>query len=486
MLPAKRRRTTRHSLLSPQLPSIWLDLLPSDVCDLIAYNISCGSQNDTAFNLALTSPTQCRSVVNSLSNTFQINSTFSHYPPEDWLVEQRWAKLFLPHIVRLDVRAYSREQYYACELLSAPTLETARILGEYRLLRSLLGSQVSELEIRACASTSAQLLCEVVAGLPLRKLTIICDAQDPAKCFYKNLSRAAGRAPSLTYSCPRVEQLGVGCQCTTAQHSLWTFVRNFSRIKELSIHNTCATGIHVFSNLCSFRMIKMQQHCEFPQCIRNLISEWTVVTSPTKAWNGTHVFSLKHCPKLSKLYLNLVEGAEKALRDVVLTLPSLSELSLSWEPKDHSNALASSTFGAILEAVRVAPNLSVLRLINVAIYLGELHEILKYMGPRLIRLETTLIDQAEHMPLRLASILETISKLNHRLQVLDVDIWFCDGGGSLARGELEVLHFWINYNLKKLQRCACIQNMTSLMDNVDSYFRDCYAHDDYDELIFDW
>lgn len=340
--------------------------------------------------------------------------------------------------------------------------------------------------VRASASTSSQLLCEVVADLPLRKLTIICEARDPAKCFYKNLNSAARRARSLADVCPRVEQLGVGCRCTTAQHNLWTLVRDFCRINELCVHNTCATEIPVLSNLRSFRMTEMMHHREFPQCVRDLISEWTVVLSPRLAWSETQMFSLKHCLKLSKLHLNLIEGAEKALRDVILTLPSLSELSLSWEPKDSCVVPASSAHGAILDAVRAAPNLTVLRLINVVMALDELNEVLRCMGPRLTKLETGLMDQAEHMATRLASILETIVNLNHGLQMLDVDILFCDGGGTLARGELEMLHFWIRYNLKKLQRCANIMNMVSLMESVDSYFRECYEHDDYYDGIFDW
>lgn len=406
---------------------VWLDTLPSDVCERIAAHVSAGLQTVDALCLAEVSPRQRIAVLHALTHKFEQSNE-----PGARDYNDRWARIFAAetHELRFfpDVR---RLQYQDCaeslRLFQAPVLRKASVWDDpLVLLAAAKSKSLRQLQLFLTHQSPPELICNTLSSLNLERLSIHCwcsfaEERCPLSCFHVDKAHA-NYLPSL---CPRLVSLEVDCDCLGDDDPFQTMLPAMPLLRDVKLRVIQKSTVPFLRRLDS---VQVYDVCHQHYALENALVVGNSVTeiSSWACFDGDAIFSLACFPRLTVLRCSVSEEAAYVFAGVADTLTALQVLDLRWhtvtEIKRHDNAipLADAESGVLLNVVQTLPNLIELHLTCVRISLSELCGVLQRIGPRLEKFGTDISGQEERPMDRLERLLHCASQNNRSLRRLHI------------------------------------------------------------------
>lgn len=444
----------------------WLDLLSPDICTHIASYVSRGTPHCDLLHLSQVSPFQSSAVTSVLSNKLQLSE---YSTSSSWSVGElsHWVQLVAPSLTELrlldcprDLRV-RRDMLKAVSglLVTAPQLRKATLPNEPALLAAL--SKVPNLEeLTVCVQHEGQFhpwvsaLWRKKTTLSITKLILECRVS--MSCPFRIVSNQSSLAVAITASCPSLSsfELVCSCPCSSSPTPTQRLLSLLPSLRGTRIRGELSPGalakLHDMESVCV-------QYSDFSYS--QAVALGATVTSLT--WTGIHalepgsfldtgqVAALAGCTRMEKLCLSLQGGAESALADVVRQMPALRVLRVITEPSvecghmlrrndevygegQHVMCFQDATREAFLTAVKAAPRLTELHLLDVRVAADELIDMLRSVGERLEAFSTSICGQEDGPFYRLEKLLHAAVKYNSSIRKfccgpIDVDVIDYDG-----------------------------------------------------------
>lgn len=418
---ARNSPALKNSLSNVRRLCIW-DIIPKDVDVTVAKHIST-SCYDNALMFAKQSTRQGQAMAEALEYRLVLNDVYK----EDM---KDWISIFGNATRHLDI-SHLRETPLPSNFRDLPRLKKADIIGiksHYNVVQS--SPRLSTLRVVLDKDAVWDDLVEVCKTLPLEELCLDCGLND--YCCRQSVS--IDQLFCLADACPNVTKLDMKCSCEHTK-SFWPMVVSFKSLKHLKLYGKIEHEAMDF-----LRRLQEVEFCEQNIPIRHIFpisQNITTVTQLRRARIDT-VLHLEHFPRLRRLRLAMVDGAEEVLPKVI---EKVEVLDLSWGYDDFYDGEEDIEYGDgsmdfDMDVINLyQPNPKVIEeILHSAQYLRELHlrravvkielleKIIMTIGRRLEKLSIHMDGQDEQPAIRLTRILLALAKHSphiKRLALLD-------------------------------------------------------------------
>lgn len=420
---------------------MWLDLLPSEVCERIAAHVSRGTQTTSALSLAEASATMRTAVISALGQKVLL---FSEGADD---LSGRWMQ-FTPYVKHLEFGATTYTiarsavktsngkkrcvSEWDNELLSkSDRLETVDFWVEPSILRALTGLRsLRKLTIKSAGSYYGDLLFQMLASLDTRDITFRCEARNAEQCLLSNMKYFNDNHNAFAESCPNLEILDIFCACMQWGHQVAQMSQCVPRI--FAIFPACKSlrylklrsypPQNVMQNVCAIPSVE-PPYDERAYHLAMKLGNAVTSLGCNRYLDSNEVDRLSVCQRLVALDICIREGTEDVLPKLAQELPFLRclkvQMELRCDTRNRRFSFSEMRPGSMLQTVRSAHHLDTLHIVDIRISTSELQAILIHCGIRLRDFLTSISDQEEPALQRLETLLYTASVHNNELRSLN-------------------------------------------------------------------
>lgn len=426
--------------------SLWLDKLPSEVCDRIMLFACRSEQCATALSLAKLSAMWRGKVRSMLNHHLELRL----HDSEDASTRRDWISVCAGDIETacLVDPVFAPDDETVLIVFSSPKLRLVRILGYPNCLTALeYASSVRVAHIVFREKVSERQLLYALTNIRLEKLELYCRPKAEAVCLFQEELFRAGSI-SIKECCPNLTSLKVTCGCSRNSLSkFWNVLLKLSILREVTIDgNLCCKPyygpydggnlakspipVHAKEFLAGMESVRLHGLRVFRRRFVEFGSAVTEIVANTELgdnrFTNEQLSLLPMHTRLRKLHADIPRGGEEIIEKVVHKTPELQSLGLWWGrypcrgSHGYARAYPDASPGVLLRIVRAMPQLSELRLGQVRIPLSEVTAIMSSGGPRLRALEMPILQQEESPCIRLEHLLCTSALHNRALRTLYV------------------------------------------------------------------
>lgn len=343
----------------------------------------------------------------------------------------RWAAIFA-HSIR-SIKTGCDLAYFdgVIHLLKAPTLRVACIPNKSDYLESISrAAGLQSLSVEFSDYSPVHFLLNALKRLNLVELRLKCSHS----CLFKHLFPTREAWFELATLCPNVSVLEINCICSADQVELSQFINKFRNLRQLTFNRPVANRTVDFLRI--LQSVSLRHVCNGGLTMREQLQLAAKIKGPVVAIESSYfpmhskdslinddlVALLATCPRLVKLDLHLLRGAEEKIPQ----LRELRSLRLRWQysvvegpagPEERYHRPSPRFFQRV---VSMALNLKILCLFRVCIPMEELERILRMTGARLEVFGMSIVGQDEKAQVRLLNVMELVRCNNSSLRRLEV------------------------------------------------------------------
>lgn len=408
MLPHKRRR-------------FWLDDLPPDVCERIAFWVGrtyisqsyAVDYSTSLLQLAEASHAQRSAVISLLRNKFELtNRTALHV--------ERWCCVFWSRMRCLQVDVDRSDLVHT--FVHSPSLHRMIIRDDWNVIWAARFATTSlrSLQINLHHVVNVRPVLLLMSCLNLCELQMHCHSS--RDCYFIRLQREGSKSLSF----PRLVSAELCCNGHQSHDDIlvWPFFGHVPTLRNLKF--ACGPKVevrpHSLPQLAALDSLEMAQGLHGLRLAEQIGHSITKVCSLTDAVDAIDISRLSACPRLSSLLVRINPGAEVALPSVVSSLRALR----ATVSRERNELLGAWWHGLMLNIVVSAKNLRYFDVRGVGVSEEELVAILKHMGSRLEGFCTSAWGQGEAPWKRLLKIMKTLSEHNGSLKIFHGDFHSTD------------------------------------------------------------
>lgn len=375
-----------------------LDDLPAELCERIAWHFAeSGCYDMSTLHLACVSPSLREAVINTTFNVIRL-------PPRSGHIEftRRYLQEFAGELKRLRVIGGCNKAEVVQLLRNIPKLTELSIIDEPEYLAAVCGTkQLQTFRIDCTRENSLTKgengVIEVLKSVDIQDLMICCCLSHQGRC--REDDHIYGWMSSCQAICQNVTKLSFPfCQ----NDRKYFLLPMFQSLKHFTVSEHCFAGLstpvtEILRRIPSLEVDGTIDRCSptarnFSGLSRAMFPKDNVTSITSRhIWNKIELDGINLCRKITKLNINLVDGAETRLNYWF----GLIEFSGKWyhseDPYDDVNwqtGLPWETYklpsGWLLAFVYRNAQLESLCLRNVIVDYNEILEVLKFMGPRLV------------------------------------------------------------------------------------------------------
>lgn len=238
-------------------------------------------------------------------------------------------------------------------LLSAPTLRSADVQDDARVLRALAkATALEELTVSLHAlwpMDDTRLLLRNLAALQLRKLALDCCTSSASECPLYRIERLSNSRYALARCCPNLSSFRAYCSSRRRHRgdpggAIWT---TLPHIRTVTISRDPPDGvIPRLKAMQSLRILDAEHSVTLAGRLGASVTHLSVLnlricsrTSRRASATAAEITTLSECGNISKMSLVLEEGSEGALLKTVCTMFALCSLELSWSAPRRGSSM---------------------------------------------------------------------------------------------------------------------------------------------------
>lgn len=384
--------------------SNWFDLLPLEVCILIATHLSRGFQTASALSLAQTTPKLCQAVLQTLSHQYRLPRSRRRSGMGSPL---QWARIFGSHIQKLHLDTLDDQLIIAATyLLQMPSLKRVTLPDDPRLMAAIAArSEWEEVGVLIRGREGLEVARHGLRGVDTVK--VICATGIAGEvCGMEALEGMEG-----------IRRLYVECDVggrhfgtRAVGEEVWRNV--LKGVKEVSFVGGVPDGarwcLGAIESVSVAGTGALQVGAEARGNCRQIVCDEVLDA----------VGELESCTEMEELGVRIRGGLEGSLGRVIENMEGLRVLRLGWKIEGAYYRVEGEWLEKLIGRLR---HLEGLYLKAVVIEGAELERILEQMGSRLTGLEVPILGQDEKSLERLKRVLLTLCKFNTELRHFGVN-----------------------------------------------------------------